>query len=463
MPMPVEPLVVEVAPRVDGVLDEEAWAAATPVTGLVGYVPSPGATDPGQTDVRFLSDARALYVGVRVKLSGPLNAPMVPRDDTLFNDWVGLVFDTFRDGQRAFSFRVTPRGVQADGVYTEGNDFWMQDLSWDAVWESAGTINATEWMAEVAIPWRSLRYSASADPQDWRVVVSRFQPSPWTLYTWPEVQPDDPNLLVEGADLRVRPPPPAGIPVEVIPTLTSSYTTPATSGHGLLALEPVPGWTVDPGVSGRVGISSGLTLDLAVNPDFSQVESDADQVTANLKGPLELKEKRPFFLESADLFGTPLGLVYSRSIVDPLAGTKLSGRVGKLGLGLIAALDERPTASTLTDDYATGKALPGWDEATVDGRMAVDSLARGRLGFGEGGSIGVLVADNSSWGRVGRLATMSSASMRSCRSVRSGRARPRSRRASPSSAMGACSSAPRGRSASSGRVTSSPLKSSRAA
>ena len=390
--MPLLPLLATTAPLIDGLLDEPPWQQAPLATELVGFTPAPGIADPGHTQVWLATDEKALYVAIRVQRHAPLNAPLVPRDDTLFNDWVGVLFDTFSDGQRAFTFRLGPSGVQADGIYVEGGDFWTQDLSWDSVWQSAGHVSDTEWTAEAAIPWRSLRYPAG-QVQDWRVLVHRFQPSPWTNYTWPAIPQDAPNILLQAATVELRPPARKGIPVEVLPTLTATYQSPATGEHGIGTIEPTEGFYLDPGVSGRIGISSGLTADLALNPDFSQIESDVDQVTANLKYPLEFQEKRPFFLESGDLFETPLPIVYSRSIVDPLAGAKVSGRVGRMGLGLVGTFDERPAASTLQFDYATGKPLATWDEATVADRQAVNTIGRSRWDLGEGGSVGVLASE----------------------------------------------------------------------
>ena len=328
----------------------------------------------------FVQDAEALYVAFVVKLDRPLSAPLVPRDQTLFNDWVGVSLDTFADGQRAFSFRVSARGVQADGVFTEGGDFWMQDLSWDAVWSSAARIGEDGYTVELAIPWRSLRYAKGAD-QAWNVILSRFQPSPLGISTSPGLSTDRLGTLTQGMVLNPSPPPARGVTLEALPTLIGAYDV--VRGEGV----------VDPGVSARLALSSSFTADLTINPDFSQIEADADQVTSNVKYPLFLREKRSFFLENADLFDTSVNVVYSRSIVDPIGGWKLSGRAGKLGLGFLGALDTRPGSSALSLDYATGKALLGWGESTVQDQWALDHVLRARWDTGNGGSVGAIVSD----------------------------------------------------------------------
>ncbi len=378
---------------IDGHPSEAVWAHAAVASGFVEFVPAPGSPDPGQTEVRFLQDEASLYVSVSVRVDpATLNAPLVPRDEIQFNDWVEVILDSFADGQRGFTFRVTPRGVQGDGVYTEGGDIWMQDMSWDTVWKSAGATSETGWTAEVAIPWRSLRYVSGSD---WRVVALRFTPSPWTMYAYPALSVEEATILTQGAPFRPSPPPARKLSFEAIPTLTAAYDFfPGKDDAAGLGTFPLgENTTLQPGVSARVGLSSSLSADIALNPDFSQIESDADQVSANLKYPLEFKEKRPFFLESADLFDTPIRAIYSRSVVDPLVGYKLSGRADRLGIGFLGAYDEAPAPSTVSIDYATGEALPTWDEDTMVGTVAIDHLARARFDMGEGGSVGFLATD----------------------------------------------------------------------
>ncbi|GDX80007.1 hypothetical protein LBMAG42_18180 [Deltaproteobacteria bacterium] len=365
--------------HIDGTLDEAAWSQAEIVAGYGELFPAPGAPDPG-VQARFLQDATALYIAVVVRVDHALNAPLVPRDQTLFNDWVGVSLDTFADGQRAFSFRVSARGVQADGIYTEGGDFWMQDLSWDTVWSSAATLQEGGYTVELAIPWRSLRYPKAQD-QAWKVILSRFQPSPFRVTTAPIISTDQAATLTQGLELRPTPPPARGVTFEALPTLTGGYDIARNEA------------TFDPGVSARLALSSSFTADLTANPDYSQIEADADQVTSNVKYPLFLREKRSFFLENADLFRTDIDVAYSRSIVEPLAGWKLSGRAGNLGLGFLGALDEHPAPSTIGFDYATGESLPGWDEHTMEDQWAFDHLVRARWDTGNGGSVGAILSD----------------------------------------------------------------------
>ncbi len=381
--MPLDPVHVAhaTAPiHADGRLDEADWANATVIKGFTSFMPSAGTTPDANTEVRLLTDDRAFYVAFTVVTDAALRAPIVPRDDTLFQDWVAVLLDTYQDGQRAFAFRVSARGVQADGVYVEGEDFWDHDLAWDEVWESGGLPNPQGYTAEMAIPWRSLRYPR-ASAQVWGIILEHFRPNPWGVFTWPALSQDASSTLGQAARIAVDAPPPAGLNVELQPTLVGR----------LDGIPFLPG--LDPGLGAKLGLTSSLTADLTVNPDFSQIEADADKVTANLKYPLDYNEKRPFFLEGADVFETPMSLTYSRSVVDPLAGYKLTGRAGPVGIGFVGGWDETPAADTISVDYASGRALPGWDESVVSGARALDHVARIRIDLGEGSGVGALASD----------------------------------------------------------------------
>ena len=378
----VEPRRLEGALVLDGVLDEAAWQDATPITDFVQYEPGTGEPHAGAS-ARLLYDDEALYVGFELDTGErSLVGHVVPRDETLFHDWVGVLLDTFSDGQRAFAFRANPRGVQADGVFSDGSHIWMQSLAWDGVYQAEGRVTDTGYSVELAIPLRSLRYPP--DSPDWGLVLVHFVPQPWAIYTWPELSKDESSVLPQAADLGPLDLPPPGLQAELLPTLTGFYDA--------------DGVTVDPGLGAKVGLSSSLTLDLTVNPDFSQIEADALQVTANVKGPLFFQEKRPFFLESNDLFETRADVLYTRSVVDPIAGYKLTGRVDSVGVGVLGAWDQAPAASTVTYDFAKGEELARWDEELVEDKTASVHVVRLRKDVGGGASVGVSALDKQLFG-----------------------------------------------------------------
>jgi hypothetical protein len=377
--------------HVDGHLDEAAWAGAPVITGFTSASPVEGQADPG-TEARLLYDDTALYVGFVVHTAAPVTAPITRRDQTLLHDWVGIVLDTYEDGQRAFTFRVTPRGVQADGIYLESDgDLWNPDLSWDGVWRAEATRTDDGYVVEIAIDWRTLRYPR-APAQTWQVILLHNVPVPWTFYTWPARDRAVASQLAQAAALGPMSPPPSRPRPELMGTVLGKWAQ-APLDPGLALLDDAANPSVDVGLGARIGLGSSLTADITVNPDFSQIEADPDQVTANVKYPLYYEEKRPFFLEGADVFDTPVEVVYGRSIADPLGAAKLSGRAGPVALGVLSAFDQSPQASTIGVDYASGAALPAWGDADVEAADAQVDIVRGRYDLGDGAAAGALFTD----------------------------------------------------------------------
>lgn len=386
---------------VDGRLDEPDWAIADRATGFVSYSPEPGQADRG-TEALFLVDDDALYVAFRASVDPELGAfsPLVPRDQTFGQDQVGVLLDTFRDGKRAFLFLANGRGVQGDGIFVDGeSELDLPDTSWDGVFRTAGHVEEGGYTVEMAIPFRSLRFP-NGDEQTWGVVLVQHVPVPWTDFAWPPLSQDAAGLLVQAATLGPFPVGRRPAAFEALPTLTSVLDASA-SPPAFVGSELGEGVPVDPGVGLKLSPTSSLTVDLALNPDFSQIESDPSQVAANVKYPLYFAEKRPFFLESADLFDTPARVLYTRSIVDPLGGYKLTGRAGPVAIGWLGAYDESPSPSTIAVDYASGEALPTWDEAAVAGARSVAHVVRVRADAGDGSAIGLVGSDKELLPRSG--------------------------------------------------------------
>jgi hypothetical protein len=383
----LNPVLIDSPIVIDGVMDEAAWATAQMSGDLVQYSPQAGGAEFG-TRMRVMMDDKTLYFGFEVHTipETPLNAPLVPRDENTFHNWVGIVIDTYGDGQRGFYFRSSASGVQADAIVSGGNQgLWMLDMSWDGIYRSAAQPlkNGDGYTVELAIPFRSLRYPSGQD-QIWRVLVVHFTPTPWSLYTWPELSKEETGVLEQGALLGPFDPPRSRRPFEILPTLTAG-----------LGLRPDVNTSVDPGLGLKVGLTSGLTLDLALNPDFSQIEADPSQVTANLKYALYLQEKRPFFLEGSDYFDTPIEVFYSRSVVDPLLGVRLTGRVGPVPIGVLTAWDQAPGKSTISYDRATGLERAHWTAEDVEGATAAVVVGHTGLELENGTSVGLLVADKT--------------------------------------------------------------------
>ncbi len=363
--------------RIDGVLDEAAWQRAALLTGFTQYEPAEGlpATDP--TDVRVFYATDALYVAIRAHDSEPeaMRARLGERDAAYrTDDWVRVMLDTFDDRRQAYVFYVTPLGIQADGVWVEGGantngGSVPVDYNPDYIWDAETRRDAGGWTAELRIPYISLRFRTQP-VQDWGFDVARQTRRNGYKTSWSPVTQDRASTLAQIGRLRglqeLRP----KRLVEVNPVLTGRRTGERTDA-GWERADPTP----ELGLNARLGVTQNLVLDATLNPDFSQVEADADQITANERFALSVPEKRPFFLEGTEIFQTPQRLVYTRSIRDPAGGAKMTGKLGPLGVGYMGALDQAGDAGDaavnlvrLRSDVGAGSSVG----ALLTSRMALE-------------------------------------------------------------------------------------------
>lgn len=372
--------------RVDGVLDDEAWRAALVLP--LAYEIDPGENIPArvQTDCLLTADTGRLYIGCRAEDPEPaaIRARYQDRDVAWDDDWILLSMDSFGDQRRAFEFLVNPLGVQMDTVLTEvAGGGTTTDSTWDALWQSAGRITARGYEVEVAIPFTSLRFARGGGIQRWGFQAVRHYPRKFSYFfrTAPWERSRGCTLcesLVLVGFSQASP----GRNLELAPTLAARWrdrAPPEAEGrlrHGSIRAEP--------GLSARWGITPNLSLNAAVNPDFSQVEADAAQLDVNVRFALFYAEKRPFFLEGGDLFKTPVNVVYSRTVADPRFGLKLTGKEARHALGVL-----------VTQDARTNLLLPGNQASrlvSLDQRTT-DTVLRYRRDLGARSTLGALVTD----------------------------------------------------------------------
>ena len=329
--------------QIDGKLDEPVWLQATRLTGFWQYQPVDGRPAEDETEILAWYAPDAIYFGIIAHDRNPasIRASVADRDNIDNDDYVVLDLDTFHDRRRAFFFGVNPLGIQADGVRSEGAGQVSSlipgsvDDNPDFTWDSKGRITERGYEIEIRIPFRNLRYRGSG-PQTWGFNATRVVQRSGYTNTWTDVRRASASFLgQEGAlgglhDLR------HGVTVEAQPFVTATADGNRDVGNGAFERDDV---NPDAGLNLRLGFSS-FALDATANPDFSQVESDEGQVTVNERFALFFPEKRPFFLEGIELFGTPQTLIYTRRIVDPKAGVKLTGKFGQLGVAHLTAVDE---------------------------------------------------------------------------------------------------------------------------
>lgn len=378
----------------DGVLDEAAWGSAAKIELQFETRPAENTPPPVRTEVFFTYDEDHFYVAFRSHDPNPseIRAHLSDRDTAFSDDFVGVVLDPFNDERRGFEFFVNPLGVQMDLFMDDvgGNE----DSSWDAIWDAAGKIHQGGFDVEMAIPWSSLRFPRTEGAQTWGFDALRFYPRNQRHRI--ASQPLDRNISCYVCQTSkmigfsgITP----GRNMEVAPTVTSNRSDRRENG----ALDrPLRDGKVETelGVTGKWGVTPNLTLNAAINPDFSQVEADAAQLDVNSQFALFFPEKRPFFLEGADFFRTPFDVVFTRNVADPDWGVKLTGKEGKNGIGVFAARDER-----------TDLILPGSNNSqTATFPMeTTDAVLRYRRDLGSSSALGVLFTGREGDGYFNRV------------------------------------------------------------
>ncbi|MDH3223151.1 MAG: carbohydrate binding family 9 domain-containing protein [Gemmatimonadota bacterium] len=327
--------------EIDGRLDDPAWSRAAILTGFTQYDPVEGSAASERTEVRMLVGRDALYFALRADdSSNGVRATLTERDGFgRSDDYIRIVLDTFNDQRRAYVFMVNPLGVQADGLWVEGSGRGYGDpIDWapDFLWQSVGRVDPEGYQAEVRIPIKSLRFPESG-VQNWGLQIQRSIRRTGYSQSWAPITSEQANRLAQSGTLSGLRDLDPGMFLEVNPTVVASRTGSYARGIGSFTHDSPQG---EMGLNVTYGLTSNLTLDGTVNPDFSQVEADAGQIAVNERFALFLPEQRPFFLEGAEIFSMPERLVYTRSIGNPIAAAKLSGKVGSFNVAYLGAVDE---------------------------------------------------------------------------------------------------------------------------
>jgi hypothetical protein len=361
--------------------------AVRAITEFSQREPGDGVPASQQTAAYLSYDDDHLYVVFVCHDEQPdqVRARRTRREDFIGDDAVGIILDTFHDRRRAYIFLVNPMGIQLDGITAEGQD---DDYSFDTLWRSEGTLTPFGYIVWMAVPFKSLRFPAGAD-QTWGVALGRIIPRANETSFWPQITRRVAGFIQQFATLegleRISP----GRNIQLIP-----YGAFA----GARFLEPVR-TAYQSDVDGRVGLDAKLvakdafTVDMALNPDFSQVESDEPQVTINQRFEVFFPERRPFFIENATYFEAPIQLFFSRRVADPQFGGRITGKAGGWALGAIAV-----------DDRAPGR-RPSADTPAAE-RRAGTVVVRAQREFGEQSNMGLFITSGDfadSFSRVGSI------------------------------------------------------------
>ena len=395
--------VADARPRLDGVLDDGAWQRAARITDLTEY--EPGDQLPAaQPSVGYVTyDAEYLYFAFEaVERRDHVRATVFPRErGGEQDDRVTLILDTFNDRRRAYEFKITPLGIQqADGVKVEGKG---ADNSVDFVWHSAGRLTDTGWAVEVAIPFASLRFP-EADTLTFGFQVVRVFARSGRKASWAPRRRGSPCDICQQGSLDGI----VGVrnrrTLDVLPFVAASQygvraygrDSALVAGDWVQTRRPgdysMPAARPQVGGDVRLALTPSVVLNATVNPDFSQVESDDEQVRVNQRFALFNQERRPFFLEGRDAFevvragggggGSVGDLLYTRAVVDPSAGARITGRRGATQVGALYARDEAP-AYFHYDGYESSGYRPdlGTPADVLVGRVRRDVLGDSYVGL----------------------------------------------------------------------------------
>jgi len=376
---------------IDGNLDEPVWSKAARLTDFSEYLPVDGQPAADSTEVLVWYSSDAIYFGIRAfEPHGPVHATLADRDNISADDFVEIFLDTFDDHRRAYVFGVNPLGVQSDGILSEGIQSHAAgigsagttrdtvDLSTDYTFESRGRVVANGYEVEIRIPFKSIRIQPGRE-QQWGLNILRRVQHSGHQDTWAPARQANSSFLAQSGVLVGLTGLERGHPLEINPELTS-HVDGAPQGSSWHYGSPIQ----QLGGNLRYALTDNLTADGTVKPDFSQIESDVPQLSYDPRDALFFPEKRPFFLDGLEQFDTPSGLIYTRSILQPVAAAKLTGTLSGTDVGFLSAVDN-------SDASESGTVNP------------VFNILRVRRGIGPNVSLGTVLTDREEAGRYNRV------------------------------------------------------------
>ena len=353
---------------VDGDPSEDAWKDAAAIDRWWETNPGDNVEPKVRNVARLAYDDTYLYAAFEFDDPEPkkIRAPYSDRDNVdSTTDYGGVIIDPDNDRKTAILFLANPRGIQYDANNSDTNG--NEDNAPDWFWDSAAKINDHGWTLEIRIPFSSLRYPAG-NPQTWGIMLYRNWPRDRRYQMFTTRLPRGSSCFIcneqtlEGLSNL-----PSGGNWVVAPYGVAHQESAPRGELGTDMVNPAPDY--DAGLDTKWTPNAGTTVDMTINPDFSQVESDVPQITANERFALFIPEKRPFFLEGVDLLSTPVNAVYTRTITDPLWGARATGKAGNTSY----------TALLTHDDGGGSVIIPGPDGSDFAPQDFESTVALGRV------------------------------------------------------------------------------------
>lgn len=324
--------------KIDGVLDDIGWTAAVSIEEWFETRPGDNIVPKVKSHGRIAYDSDALYVGLELDDPDPsaIRAPFADRDHlTEDTDYAGVILDPTASGRTGVEILATPSGVQFDAIYDDSTG--ATDVSPDFYWDAAARITDKGWTLEMRIPFSSLSYKRQ-DPQPFRLMLYRNYGREFRYQFFTTQRPhDSPCFICRANPVVGLSALPAGGGIVIAPYVSGSYIgKPAALGSPLSYGDP----DLTAGFDAKWRPNAATVIDVTVNPDFSQIESDVALISANERFALSYPEKRPFFLEGVELLATPITAVSTRSLTDPLWGARGTVKLDHLAVTALASQDE---------------------------------------------------------------------------------------------------------------------------
>ncbi len=333
----------DISPVIDGKLDDEVWKKANTFSGFKTFQPDYGKDPHGKTKVYVTYDKENFYFAFFCSDPDPkqIKSTVTKRDNIFDDDWVGIVIDTFNDKQMGYGFFMNGLGIQGDGILNiNGNLQGTHDM----VWYSKGLMTKKGYAVECRIPFKSIRFPARKKIKMglgfYRQIVRHSETA-----SFPPVNDKKGTLLTQTQPVFI-----SGIKYKRVVEILPAFTHEKKSKHNDGEFISEKGKN-DLSLTAKLGLTSELTMDATVNPDFNQIEADAGRIDVNLRYDIFYEEKRPFFLEGNEEFEfagnteeAPLwAVVHTRNIADPQIGIKVTGKIGwRNSIAAIYAIDENP-------------------------------------------------------------------------------------------------------------------------
>jgi hypothetical protein len=362
---------------IDGDLSDLGWQDAARVGNFAEHNPGDQTQPEVDTEVLVAYDEKKLYLGwLCYDNPSEVRASLCERDQIFSGDYVILCLDTFGEATLAYEISTNPYGVPGDLLFSSSNG---EDITYDMNFETAGRITEFGWVAEMAIPFSSLRFP-DRDEQVWRMDFWRNRPRGSRYqYSWAAYNRDENCWPCQWGTVRGISGVESGSGLEILPTVVA-HQSGSLNDAADFRNDEVDG---DLGLGIAYDFSSELTAEAAINPDFSQVESDVAQIDVNSTFALFYPEARPFFQEGSDLFDTHFNAVYTRSINDPAVAGKMTWRKGANSVALLSARDEHSVII-----------LP-FEESSefVENGKSYSNILRAKKDFGEQTYLGFLATD----------------------------------------------------------------------